>query len=214
MKSKGKKEILTLLIVMCLFASSSAAGLTELPKSDHYQGKSYFGGGRLEFAVYDTQASDGEKFVDNFGEVPGSGQYIYAYQLFNDTLSSNVLEYFGLYGIGEGAIVSPENENISAMDDFSGSALNPNDWYITPTSLGIAGVWEFGDDPLLEGEHSYLLTLRSDSSWALTGGYTFNKSYLGGGTVTPEQTQHAPEPTTVCLFGIGLLAMLRKRKKY
>jgi len=201
-----KFELLSLLLGATLFMQNASAGPVEffLPESSHYQGRTYYSTGRIDFAVYDT--SGGNEFADF--EAPGDGQYIYAYQIFCDDTSADVVDYFGIVGIGENALGEPVNDNIGSVDDLTGEGIQPDDPYITSsTTYGTMGVWEFTNGLLIGGKHSYFLVLRSEYNWT-SGRYTFDK------TLAEELSlPGSPEPGMLTLLGIGGAIMFTKRRK-
>ena len=204
-----KFELLSLLLVATLFMQNASAGPVELlPESPHYQGRTYYSTGRIDFAVYDTY--DTEAYPEGFDafEPPGDGQYIYAYQIFCDDTSADAVDYFGIVGIGENALGEPVNDNIGSVDDLTGEGIQPDDPYITSsTTYGTMGVWEFTNGLLIGGKHSYFLVLRSDHNWT-TGRYTFDK------TLADELSlPGTPEPGMLTLLGIGGAMMFTKRRK-
>jgi hypothetical protein len=142
---------------------------------------------------------------------PGTGQYIYAYQIFTDDTSTFPVEYFAIAGIAEGALAKPVNDNIGSVNDSPSDpgqeGIQPDRAYITSSSTaGIMGAWEFDDSLLVEGEHSYFLVLRSNSDWDW-GTYTFSD------TLANQSPIPNPEPCTIALLGIGMLTLLRQGRR-
>jgi len=73
--------------------------------------------------------------IDGF-TAPGTGRYIYAYQIFTDDTSSFPAEYFAIGGIGEGALTEPVNDNIGwERDSPSDPGVGPDRAYITSSSM-------------------------------------------------------------------------------
>lgn len=216
-----KFGLLSLLLVVALFVQNAGATPTEiLPDSSYYEGRSYFSRpatgleGRIDFAVYDTDdGGDGPGQLDaaEFGVAPGTGRYIYAYQIFVEDAGTKILDYFGIFGIGEGALAHPINDNIGWMND---SPLNPTKEGVEPdeayialsTTYGIMGVWEF-DTNLVTGQHSWLLVLRSDNPWTI-GGYTFSDTFADG------EPLPNPEPATLVLLGLHQSFRRKWRRLY
>ena len=139
---KNLRAIASILIVTLYTTNAMSASNEYLPHSDHYQGQAYFDDfgykGHIEFAVYDTETNP-DQFVgrDGFDQSPSldwwtasaadNSRFIYAYQIFLDNISSEVIEYFGLLGVAEGAIVRDESTNnewpIDAVNDASGDGV-------------------------------------------------------------------------------------------
>lgn len=214
---KGMKKI----TFFCLLAVASlsvrtaiATTLTALPESTHYQGRSYYRtytqdgllSGHIDFAVYDT--ADGDEFAKADFTAPGSGQFTYAYQIFNDEGDIYAaLEYFAISGIGAGAIDDIVTD-IGSVDDES-DGIDSTAYYFGPHDAGTGpdeAVWEFEGGILEAGKHSFFLVLSSDHDYT-TGTYTITKNTL------PETSIPNPEPSTIALLGVGgALTLLRRRR--
>jgi hypothetical protein len=212
--------ISTILLASQTFVLSASGAAVYLPESSHYQGQSYYDSsnvsGYIDFAVYDTETYPYE-FVgpDGFGSdldwwTPAPAEncrYIYAYQVFVTEASSDAIDYFGIIGIGENAIVKDASTNdlwpISGVNDQTGTGTKPDNYpYFGSSSLyGQMGVWQFSDGPLGNGDHSWLLVIGSDNDWT-PGNYTFDSS-LAGEAPVPN-----PEPATLILLGLGSTVLL------
>ncbi|MHC4693551.1 MAG: PEP-CTERM sorting domain-containing protein [Planctomycetota bacterium] len=206
-----KISFFCLIITATLFVrSASAATMTILPESSHYQGRSYFRtltadgilSGRVEYAVYDSQGGN------EFSLTGGTGRYTYAYQVFNDgddTVSA--LEYFAVLGIGESAIYDLTTD-ISAVDDDSGG-IDSTAMYFgahDATTGPENAVWEFEGGILQTNAHSFFLVISSDYDYA-TGTYQVIK------TTSPITPIPNPEPSTIALLSIGGMMTLLKRRR-
>ena len=140
MKTARKIKLLSVLISAAFLVQNAYAAAPEyLPGSSHYQGRSYFDygalNGRVDFAVYDTQ-----KYPDQLVGADGRNedlpwwddtdteennldkyQYVYAYQIFVDDTSFDIIDYFGLLGLGENSVVKDPTTDewpIGSMDDI------------------------------------------------------------------------------------------------
>lgn len=210
-KHTSKINVFIILVIAILFVQTAGATITTiLPDSSHHQGRAHYYSGRIEYAVYDTDTNPDEFIGADGFTAPGTGRYIYAYQIFTDDTSTFPSEYFAIAGIGEGALADPVNDNIGSVNDSPGDpgqeGVQPDMAYITSsTALGIMGAWEFDDSLLVEGEHSYFLVLRSDKDWDW-GTYTFSKTYANQPPIPN------PEPSTIALLGFGMLTFLRRRR--
>lgn len=202
------KRLTMMMTAVLLLVSGVEAALSL--ESSHYQGRSYFNGysengvtsGHVDFAVYDTQGESGAQFEQLDLAAPGGGQYIYAYQIFNDSGSDDPLEYFNILGIGEGAIADAVGDIGSVMGDDL--AVGPTSEYFN-ASLDSA-VWEFDGGILAAGKNSFLLMISSDHDWT-AGGYNFRQ---------PDDSDISvpnPEPCTIALLGLGSMVLLKKRRK-
>lgn len=196
MRVMGKIGFFSLLVVAALFAQDAAATLT----SSHYDGSTYYytpGGlhGRIDFAVYDDRD---EYFTVNGLQAPGTGDYVYAYQIFQDSVANPALSSFAILGI-EGVPV----DGIDCHDDQSGGIAS-SDEYFTASE----GVWEFQDEHgqgiLSAGEHSWFLVLSSDTDWVV-GEYEIKPT---GDFPVP-----IPEPAMITLLVIGGALMMRMRRR-
>jgi hypothetical protein len=227
MKVARKIRLLSLLLVATLFVQNADATL--LPHSSHYQGRSYFNNagvtGHVDFAVYDTHTHPNELVGagGRDGDIPwwdvanpDRFRYIYAYQVFVNNKSINIIDYFAILGISKTAIVKDPHTNkwpISSMNDNSltPGAVSPDDNYIADSKdYGRMAVWKFTTTgffgPLYAGERSWFLVLGSNYDWT-SGGYTFDKTLAN-------ETRLNPEPTSITLFGIGgAMTFIRTRKK-
>jgi len=217
------KKAILLTSIFALLAINTASAIP-LPESSHYHGTSHFssGGylGYIDFAVYDTEV-DGDVFADNIGDpTPGSGQYIYAYQIFSD--SYNTIDYFSVLGIGEGAIAD-RNSDIGTVsdspDDPGGQGVDVVDTTDAYFNLELTkGIWEFkyNGTHIIAGEHSVFLILRSNMDWTV-GGYRFTPSDSDSVTVPggseSSSTVYTPEPFTIALLGLGSFTLFYKRRK-
>jgi hypothetical protein len=209
---KGKTIlVLSVLLTVTSLAGNASASITELlPESSHYQGRSYYGlfggggilSGRIDFAVYDTTAANQGGWGDR--DNPGQGRYVYAYQILADEDSTVPVEFFGILGIGEGAIA--DDDDIGSQDDLSGEAIEPTQAYFN-ASLSKA-FYEFEDGLLVADEHSWFLVISSNQDW-VPGTYTFDKT-ASDEIPTPESI---PEPVTIVLFGLGGTLFLIKHRK-
>ncbi|UCF44046.1 MAG: PEP-CTERM sorting domain-containing protein [Planctomycetota bacterium] len=203
-----KIGFLSVLAVAILFAQTASAAL-HLPDSSYYQGSTYYNTddglrGRIDYAVYDTDAYPNEFVGDDGYEAPGEGQYIYAYQIFHQPGFFNPsLAYFSLLDIGGVPI-----DDIDTRDDGS-DGIAPTDQYI----LDSEAVWDFTDENkdaiLLAGDHSWFLILSSDNDWD-RGDYEIKPAE---GLPIPPGGPQTPEPATVTLLGIGGLLALGRRKR-
>ena len=225
MKATRKTFLLTLFLVTALFSKNTLATPTEiLPESSHYQGRAYrsipfeTGGGiavRIDFAVYDTEGPNGDElFAGTDTLAPGQGQYIYAYQIFSETISTDALDYFGILGLYENSFGTPLNDNIGSIND---SPEDPSEQGVVPTlsyftfttqhEPPMLAAWHFDNGFLTAGRHSFFLVMRSSQDW-VPGEYTFVKS----ADTIPAPAN--PEPATITLFGIGCSVLLTRRKKH
>jgi hypothetical protein len=208
-----ESRLLSLLFVATLFVQNAAAAL--LPYSSHYQGRSYFDDpvsgvtGWVDFAVYDTLGPNGNEWTGAGFTAPGAGQYIYAYQVFNDTGSADAIEFFTILGIDDPP--TPHDLiGISTMD-----TQDPWEDYplitegIAPTEMNTnlsetRATWEFAGGILVANSYSWFLIFSSANDW-VEGKYLMETA--GGFPITSN-----PEPCTLALLSLGSAILFAKRR--
>ena len=217
MKNQIRKiSFFIVLAAAIMFVQTAVATTTTiLPPSSHYSGRSYFRtltsdgilSGRVEYAVYDTMGGN------EFTGFTGSGQYTYVYQIFNDgddTVSP--LEYFAIFGIGEGAIFDMATD-IDSIDDSSGG-INSSAMYFGVHDANTGpdnAIWEFeADNNLVIDAHSFFLVISSNYDYT-TGTYSVSKSTSP--YVPLPGDAHTPEPGTLALLGLGSMVTLLRRRR-
>jgi hypothetical protein len=206
-------KLLSLLFVATLFVQNAAA--TILPYSSHYQGRSYFDDsstgvrGRVEFAVYDTLGPHGNEWEGAGFTAPGSGQYIYAYQIFNDAGSADAIEFFTIMGIDDPP--TPHHltgiTTMTSQDPWENYPLITEGVAPTGTEFNLGetrGTWEFAGGILIAGEYSWFLIFSSSQDW-VEGKYQMETA--GGFPISGN-----PEPCTLALLGLGGTILFAKRK--
>jgi hypothetical protein len=214
-------RLLSLLLVATLFVQNADATL--LPYSSHYQGRSYFNdagvAGYVDFAVYDTLGPHGNEWVGAGFAAPGTGQYIYAYQIFNN-VGSTAIGSFTIMGkddpptlhhLSDLATMGSQNpwENfplITAGVEPSGTKFNLGDPNSSTPTQATWEFWGLTDPTLVAGEYSWFLIFSSSHDW-VQGKYQMGTA--GGLPVTSN-----PEPGSITLLGIGgAMTLIRTRKK-
>ena len=194
---------LAVLVVAIFCVQNASATLT----SSYYDGFTYYSTteglyGRIDFAVYDDR--DEYKSVTGW-DAPGTGDYVFAYQIFHNAANNQPLAYFALLGIG-GAPV----DAIDSQDDQAGG-IEPSDEYLN-TSEG-KGIWEFengqGSGILLAGDNSWFLVLSSETSW-VRGQYEIKPAESW--TPVPADPD-VPEPGTLALLCVGAATLFVRRSK-
>jgi hypothetical protein len=200
-----KEAIYYAVSVLLMAGMTMSASANFLPESSHYQGNSYFGGGSVAFAVYDTQAYANE-FVGTDGySAPGSGRYVYAYQVNLDESFGNVIDYFGIVGLEDGAVSNPENDSIGFVDDNTGGIAGTQAYFTSSSNFGKMGVWEL--ESMTGGQHSWMLVLSSDYD-RKAGTYTFDKTVADQLPVA-----EIPEPVSILMLGLGAVILKNKLRK-
>jgi len=197
-------RLLVLLLVATLFVQSASATLAPMLESSYYDGYVFYGAepdytgglkGRIDFAVYDDRD---EYFSRNGLHAPGTGDYVYAYQIFNDyAVSEEAVAYFALLGINGATI---DLDSIGSQEDPE-SGIEPGSAYFNDDESRI--VWEFngGAGYILAGDHSWLLVFSSDQDLV-----------LGSYEIRAAENVPVPEPSVLALLGVGSVMILRRRK--
>jgi len=213
MKVARKIKLLSVLLVATLFMQNADATL--LPYSSHYQGRSYFDNagvtGQVDFAVYDTLGPHGNEWTGAGFAAPGAGQYIYAYQIFNDTGSTDAIEFFRIMGIDD----PPTPQDLIGINTMN--TQDPWEDYplitagVAPTDVDFSidetnATWEFFGGILVAGEYSWFLVFSSANDW-VEGKYLMQTA--GGLPISGN-----PEPSSIVLLGLGgVMTFIRARKK-
>jgi hypothetical protein len=170
--------------------------------------------GDVTFTVYDTTnlVRTGETALAAAWDKPG--QYIYAYQIWNDdeVLNEAILS-FAVFNEDEVTPMNVDLENIGSIEDTPalGSGIEPTGVNLTVGNL--EAIWEFRGEGiseaiLLAGDHSWFLMFSSDFA-PVVGDYEIRAPEEGEWPVPPE----IPEPATIALLGIGGALMFTKRRK-
>ena len=188
----------TLLLVL----QTAAMAVFYLPESDLWHGGKPLEGGQVfvEYAVYD--ADDGlPTGIAN----PGSGRYVYAYQIYNYRTTIDPIMQFELIG-GSAAAAT----GIGSQSDGQGGLVPDND--------GESFVWRFTNGTFVSSKHSAFLVFSSDAS-PIAGDIKVLNSLTGYGDEPPinegaigTEGSNIPEPATVTLLTIGALSLLKRRR--
>ena len=207
MRVMRKISLLTLMFAMAMFIQTALA--LPLPTSSFRQGSVSYEETlwQVDFAVYNNH--DEFKQGDDY-YVPGDGQYIYAYQIFNDDiLSESPVSYFGIFGtdgreISESSILGLGSQNDSPDD--------PSDEGVAPTTQDFDEdtsmvMWDWSNGYIYADEHSWFLAFSSNQA-PVTGDFT-----IGFEEETDLLIPGNPEPATILLLGAGAVMLLKKRKK-
>lgn len=208
-----------LLLLLLLAAGTVQAGLTMLPDSSYFNGSTStifkslgngkFISGRLEYTVYDTQANPDEFTGLGGATAPGSGRYLYAYQLFLN--SSNAfgaaagIDYFAINGISKSVL---DNATIGYTIDGAGGGQTPTAYSFSYTGNDDdnKAIWDFSEEEIAAGSWSVFLLFRSDYTPQWT---TFDVVRQDSGDVVGPEI---PEPVSLLLLSAGV-AFLRRRRR-
>ncbi|MGA2915181.1 MAG: PEP-CTERM sorting domain-containing protein [Sedimentisphaerales bacterium] len=200
MKNERSKKIkwLGLFMVLLLLQAAVKAGYY-LPESSLWQGARYYNQDNVyayvEYAVYDTESEDYHNVLDGLTDGfanPGSGQYIYAYQVLN--LGSNLppIATFELLG-GNPSLA----DGIGFQDDGHGG--------LVPSNNGDSFVWLFENGIFVANQHSAFLVFSSNTG-PVEGSIKLSTLNENG------DEPPVPEPATVVLLAAGAGRLLRRKK--
>ncbi|MHC4551554.1 MAG: PEP-CTERM sorting domain-containing protein [Planctomycetota bacterium] len=204
------------LLVMILLAAISVANatLTDLPDSNmDVDGISYFNdngiSGRIEFAVYDMS-------ISTFDAYDRDEQFIYAYQLFTEDISSvNAIAIFGFDPLAVQA-----DDALDVSDELYADVTSGRDAgaeLVNEGSDDVKALYSFDSGAAIVGDNSLFLLIFSDFG-PVTGSYDINPTnndiQVPGENLDGSNNEgvHAPEPATLALLlGGGLLSLRRRR---
>jgi len=212
MRATREIGFFSLLVLVTLFVQNASATLLSLPDSSYAEAENNWQGSRIytteddfyvlvEFTVYDTdnlKPGDEEDLVTALvDELDMTGQYIYAYQIWNHPTADKGVGSFQILNLDESPLTQTLDD-INSYDDGSDG--------LKPTGTWPKGIWAFeelGEATLIAGEHSWFLVF-SDDFGPIPGTFTIKS--------VPDFP--VPEPVTLALLGIGgaLMFVARRRK--
>ncbi len=204
---KNIVAVLSIIMVMAVLAQNALA----LPSSSLDNGKwggydTYSDGAGLNvevvFNVY--TASSGEFTWGGQVAMPSTDKYIYVYQVFNSSSSSENIESFKVLNSDKSDVSSSVMHQTCSQSDGSGGISPDPSVSVTP------GVWVWSDNVgyLLANDHSWYLVYSSDYA-PIRGDFAVNTA-----STTPPPVP-TPEPATMALVGVAsaLYAAKRGRKR-
>jgi hypothetical protein len=150
----------------------------------------------IRFSVYDNILSD-------FVSPPGTQRYIYEYIVENTTASQVAVDLFSVVAGPSAGIAAIGTAIYAAGIDATGTITT------VPTVKQSADFSFNKQTPLDIGENSYVLMFTSNNSYRTDG-----KAVITGGSdgSIPKPDSTTPEPVTVLTFGLGALAIIRRKK--
>jgi hypothetical protein len=194
-----KTLFFTLLAVLTVVTAQSALAI--LSSGDVYYHENGLNG-YIKYAVYESR-DEYETAWSGLGfSAPGDGQYVYAYQIFNDLVSADVA-HFALFGLTE------DNTSGLGSEDREDGGVQPSDCYLDGDES--KGVWKWSDGEggygyIKVDEHSWLLVFSSDYS-PVKGDFEIK------GPEGIDVPGDIPEPSMIALLGAGGVLFLRRRKE-
>ena len=149
-----------------------------LPKSSHYEGFVYYDKkiqaddgsysymrGRIDFDVYDTAV--GNEWADAGFVNPGTGRYVYAYQIFNDYESSQVaIEAFTILGLN-GETLSINSGSMGSIEDPLGGQDAGCTMIDSTSTTWYFPYYDERNYIIKSGDHSVYLLFSSDYDWRI-----------------------------------------------
>jgi hypothetical protein len=153
----------------------------------------------VESAVYDT-SSTAYLNVANKITNPGTGQYLYAYQVFNIGAELMPVTAFELLG-GNPAKAS----GIGSARDGTGTD-------IVPTNNGTSFVWKFENGVFVVDKHSAFMVFSTDKG-PVAGTFKLSTLTDYGDEPPVDNGNDVPEPTTMAMLAAGAIGLLRKVRK-
>lgn len=202
MKNKNIKTFFYTGLLTALLQAIVTAGYY-LPESTLWQGARNYQdadagiNAYVEYAVYDSSAGLPAGIVHQ-----GSGQYVYAYQIFNLGTGYDPITTFKLLG-GDPSAAS----GIGYQNDGQGGLVPLND--------GESFLWRFGLGEFVAYEHSAFLIFSSDSL-PIAGTLSISNTLDDYGNEPPINgdeviTESIPEPATLTMLTIGAFFKFRKK---
>jgi hypothetical protein len=198
-----KLTLAGLLAVLLVLPTMAQAGLI-LPGGSFWQGgRNYNQDGVkafVEYAVYDTSSTDYQNAANKITN-PGTGQYLYAYQVFN---YENVLPIamFKLLG-GDPAQAS----GIGSKRDGTGVD-------IVPSNDGESFVWNFTGGTFVIDKHSAFMVFSTDKG-PIAGTFNLSTTPSDYGDEPPvDNGNNVPEPATMAMLAAGAIGLLRKTRNH
>ena len=201
MKVKKVKGFLIFLILLIFIVQSASAALVKSGTTyfdENWQGNTL--SGEIDWFVYD----DPSEF--SF-ELPGSGDFVYVYQVTNYVTSEGVIAHFGILGLDENNV-----SGIGSTDDTAGGAES-SDEYLDDTD---GAVWKWSDDQasfryILQDDHSWWLVLTSDYG-PVVRDYEIRGIDVSAPLEGPGENG-VPEPSMMAIFGLGSYFVYARRNR-
>jgi hypothetical protein len=206
-KLNAKLKLLGLFAVSLALQTAANADYTPtyLPQSSIWEGSRIYNQNGVyayvEYAVYDTWLSNYQnvfdKAVKDSFPNPGSGEYVYAYEILNLGTDFDPIATFKLLSGNPS-----DATGIGALRDNSGTD-------IVPTNDGSSFVWTFENGVFVANKHSAFMVFSSNQG-PVAG--SFEISTLGDNGNEPPNP-NTPEPATIALVGCGAIGLLIKRRR-
>ncbi|MDD5457771.1 MAG: PEP-CTERM sorting domain-containing protein [Phycisphaerae bacterium] len=202
---KSRRFVCVVLVMLGMVTSASA--LMSLPDSDLWLGqREYTDNGfhvLVEYAVYDTWGSNEFELAGYTN--PGTGRYVYAYQLWNANDADKAVTAFQALNLDESTISASLLSGFGSLEDTyssQGIGLEPSGANSSTTT------WTFNGDTFVASKHSFFLVFSSNSR-PVVGTYAITQTNdSGDGPPAPE----IPEPATLAILSAGTIWLMKKRR--
>ena len=207
MRSLG--GVVAALVMLVAFPVSVLAQNPDIGGDPIHTEEDYFTEGLWGLTVYSYVYDSTSSSLPDMGISLMSDEMLFVYLLDGDDQTSDSVEYFSVYNPLELAIDTVGyNDTIIPTGYSSGDYQDPINYEYSGFSLTTSYSFTGGYMNTIEpDEWSLVFYVAESGTWALSTG-----TVAGGGADEELVPSPSPEPTTLCVFGLGALALLRKRR--
>lgn len=170
----------------------------------------YFTAGLWGLTVYSYVYDHTSSTLPDMGITLSEGEMLFVYMLDGDDSMTDSVEYFSIYNPYDLPVVDVGYDDTIIPSGYdAGKYENPINYqysgFTLTTSYNFTGGYMFDIQP---DEWSLVYYIAISPTWQLATG-----TVAAGGADEHDVPAPAPEPTTICLLGLGALALLRKRRQ-
>lgn len=202
-----------LVVVGILFGgvSSVLAVNPDIGGSAIHTEEDYFSFGDWGLTVYSYVYDSTSATLPVLGISLDPGEMLFAYMLDGDNSTIDSVEYFSVYNTDNMPIIDVGWDGTIVPAGYAGGDYqDPGNFqysgFTLTTSYNFTGGYMFSIQP---DEWSLVYYVAIADEWALNVGTVA----AGGADEQFVPTPTVPEPTTICMLGLGALALLRKRRR-